>query len=160
VPFVVRYERLAPLPRVEPGFVANIDLAPTFAELAGIDPTTLNPPIDGVSMVRLLDGTAPAWRTDILAEHWGSNPNPSDLTPAIPTFAVLRADPWKYTEYCTGERELYDLAQDPFELSNVAAANPTVTATMAVRLRELHEEWPATIPFACGVFDDDEEDGD
>jgi arylsulfatase A-like enzyme len=160
VPFVVRYERLAPLPRVEPGFVANIDLAPTFAELAGIDPTTLNPPIDGVSMVRLLDGTAPAWRTDILAEHWGSNPNPTDPTPPIPTFAVVRSDPWKYTEYCTGERELYDLAQDPFELSNVAAANPTVTAAMAVRLRELHEEWPATIPFACGVFDDDEEDPD
>ena len=160
VPFVVRYPKLAPLPRVEPGFVANIDLAPTFAELAGIDPTTLNPPIDGVSMVRLLDGTAPDWRTDILAEHWGSAPNPGDLTPPIPTFAVVRSGTWKYTEYCTGERELYDLPSDPYELINVAAANPGVTAALGVRLRELHEEWPATIPFPCGAFDDDEEDGD
>jgi arylsulfatase A-like enzyme len=160
VPFVVRYPRLVPLPRMEPGFVANIDLAPTFAELAGIDATTLSPPLDGVSMVRLLDGTAPSWRTDILAEHWGNTPTPGDLTPPIPTFAVVRADPWKYTEYCTGERELYDLAQDPYELENVAAANPAVTAAMAVRLRELHDEWPATIPFPCGPFDDDVEDPD
>lgn len=160
VPFVVRYPTLAPLPRVEDGLVANIDLAPTFAELAGIDPTTLNPPIDGVSMVRLLDGTAPTWRSDILAEHWGNAPALGDLTPPIPTFAVVRSATWKYTEYCTGERELYDLAVDPYELENVAAANPGVVATMATRLRELHDEWPATIPFPCGPFDDDEEDGD
>jgi len=27
---------------------------------------------------------------------------------------------WKYTEYSTGEVELYDLVNDPYELQNVA----------------------------------------
>ena len=74
--------------------------------------------------------------------------------------AVLRNQTFKYTEYCTGERELYDLTQDPFELDNVAGASPGLVSTMGTRLRELNEEWPATIPFDCGPFDDDEEDGD
>ncbi|HWP67458.1 MAG TPA: sulfatase [Candidatus Limnocylindria bacterium] len=155
VPFVVRYPRLAPLPRIEPGFVANIDLAPTFAALAGLDPALLTPPVDGADMTRLLDGTAPAWRTDILGEHWGTAPQPGDTTPPIPTFALVRGPQWKYVEYCTGETELYDLTTDPYELENVASANPAVTSMLAVRLRELDPPWPATLPFPCGVTDDD-----
>jgi N-acetylglucosamine-6-sulfatase len=160
VPFVVRYPLLSPLPRVDAGLVANIDLAPTFAELAGLDPAALTPPVDGASMVRLLDGTHPAWRTDILGEHWGSAPLAGDLTPPIPTFAVVRGPQWKYTEYCTGETELYDLTLDPFELLNVASANPAVTGPLAVRLRELNASWPASIPFPCGVTDDDPNEED
>jgi len=158
VPYVVRYPRLAPLPRIETRSVANIDLAPTFAELAGLMPVALMPPVDGLSMIRLLDGTAPSWRTDMLAEHWGSAPNPGDLTPPIPTFAVVRGSQWKYTEYCTGERELYDLTVDPFELNNVAATNPPVVTERAATLQDLRPGWPDVIPFPCGVFDDDEEE--
>jgi arylsulfatase A-like enzyme len=155
VPFVVRYPRLVPLPRSEDALVANIDLAPTLLELAG---ATSSLAIDGRSMVRLLDGTEAAWRDAILGEHWGSQAPPQNPTPPVPTFAVVREAVWKYTEYCTGERELYDLSQDPFELTNVVAANPQVAADMAARLRTLNEEWPATIPFACGVFDDGEDE--
>jgi arylsulfatase A-like enzyme len=158
VPYVVRYPKLAPLPRSDARFVANIDLGPTFAELAGLMPAALIPPVDGLSMVRLLDGTAPSWRTDMLAEHWGSAPNPGDLTPPIPTFALVRGTQWKYTEYCTGERELYDLTQDPYELLNVAGSNPAVVSERAATLQDLRPGWPDTIPFPCGVFDDDEED--
>ncbi len=156
VPFLVRYPPLAPLPRSDDGPVMNIDLAPTLAALAGLAPAGLLPPIDGLSMVDQLDGTEAAWRTDILGEHWGSEPQPGDLSPPIPTFALVRGPQWKYTEYCTGETELYDLTQDPNELTNIAGANPGVVATMAARLRELNDEWPATIPFTCGIFDDDE----
>jgi arylsulfatase A-like enzyme len=158
VPFVVRYPTLVPLPRTEARFVANIDLAPTFAELAGLDPLAMVPAVDGVSMVRLLDGTTPSWRTEMLGEHWGSAPNPGDLTPPIPTFALARGPQWKYTEYCTGERELYDLTQDPFELLNVAASHPIIVGQMAAALQQLRPGWPNSIPFACGVFDDDDED--
>jgi hypothetical protein len=116
------------------------------------------PAVDGVSMVRLLDGTTPSWRTEMLGEHWGSAPNPGDLTPPIPTFALARGPQWKYTEYCTGERELYDLTQDPFELLNVAASHPIIVGQMAAALQQLRPGWPNSIPFACGVFDDDDED--
>ena len=36
-------------------------------------------------------------------------------------YAGLRAPRWKYVEHSTGERELYDLNVDPFELSSVHA---------------------------------------
>ncbi len=64
----VRYPKLAPLPRIETRFALNIDLAPTFAELAGVGVPIAQ---DGASLVRVLDGTQPpAWRTDFLAEAW------------------------------------------------------------------------------------------
>lgn len=36
----------------------------------------------------------------------------------------------KYSSWCNGEKELYDLAQDPFELDNVFRASPEF-ATLA-----------------------------
>lgn len=158
VPSFVHYPRLAPLPRSDAGLVVNIDLAPTFAELAGITAVPLQ--MDGRSMIRLLDGTEPAWRGDFLAEHWGNQAPPSDTTPAIPTFAVVRGTDWKYTEYCTGERELYDLTTDPFELDNVVAENPGIATTMAGRLQALRPGWPDALPFPCGTFPDEDEEED
>jgi len=138
-PMFVRYPKLAPLARSEARFALNIDIAPTFAELAGIGVPIAH---DGDSLVRLLDGTAPAWREDFLAEGWpGSHP-----------WALVRDAQWKYTELpvvpgsADGafERELYDLASDPYELENLASdpAHATRIATMAARLRELRPSWP------------------
>jgi arylsulfatase A-like enzyme len=158
VPFVVRYPALAPLRRTERAPVMNIDLAPTFAALAGLDLATLQPPLDGRSLERLLDGSEPAWRTDVLGEHWGRAATAWDRVPAIPTFALVRGPRWKYVEYCTGETELYDLAEDPYELTNLASRQPTVVAGQAARLRELDEAWPATLPFACGVLEEGPDD--
>jgi arylsulfatase A-like enzyme len=61
VPLIIRYAPLAPLPRTETGFGLNIDHGQTIAELAGATP---DPGVEGMSLVRLLDGTAPSWRTD------------------------------------------------------------------------------------------------
>ena len=38
----------------------------------------------------------------------------------MPTFCGVRTQTWKYVRYVTGEQELYDLANDPYELSNLA----------------------------------------
>src|SRR4051812_32537674 len=54
-PMFVRYPKLIPLPRKEARFALNIDLAPTFAELAGVGVPIIE---DGSSLVRVLDGTA------------------------------------------------------------------------------------------------------
>src|SRR5439155_1083288 len=60
-PMFVRYPPLAPLPRKEGCFALNIDLASTFAELAGAGVPIFQ---DGRSLVRVIDGTQPAgtWR--------------------------------------------------------------------------------------------------
>jgi N-acetylglucosamine-6-sulfatase len=133
VPLVIRYPALAPLPRVESGFGLNIDYGETLSELAGAIP---DPGVEGRSMVRLLDGTEPAWRSDFLEEHWNGK---------IPTLAQVRAAPWKYTEYVTNESELYDETADPFELTNVVndPGNASVVTGLAARLRALRPGWPS-----------------
>ena len=138
-PMFVYYPKLAPLPRVDTRFALNIDLGPTFAELAG---ATVPIAHDGQSLVRVLDGTAPGWRTDFLAEGW----------PGTHPWALVREAQWKYTEIpvtpgdplTAFETELYDLVNDPYELENVATApeHAARIATMAARLRELRPNWP------------------
>ena len=129
--FFLRYPRLAPLARSDDRFALNIDLAPTFAELAG---TSIPLPADGVSLVRVMDGTAQSWRTDFMTEGY----------PANHIWASIRDDQWKYTEYPDGEKELYNLSADPFELNNVAGdpANADCVAAMAARIREIRPNWP------------------
>ncbi|MGH7785658.1 MAG: sulfatase family protein [Candidatus Binatia bacterium] len=142
-PMFVRYPKLAPLPRVEGEMALNIDLCPTFAELA-LRPTDPAPGLvfDGVSLVRRLDGTAPTWRSDFLTEGW----------PANHVWASVREHDWKYTELPTDpgnpmtgfEFELYDLVSDPLELNNLAT-DPGQTLridAMAARLRVLRPLWP------------------
>jgi N-acetylglucosamine-6-sulfatase len=43
-------------------------------------------------------------------------------------FAAIRTDRYLYAEYANGDRELYDLARDPNELTSLHA-DPAYTAT-------------------------------
>jgi arylsulfatase A-like enzyme len=102
--------------------VENVDLAETFAQLAGTSMTG-----DGRSLVSLLHGhSARGWRNAVLVEHHG--PRLSDLDPDFQqpasgspwTYEAMRTPSFLYVEYRGGEREFYDLRSDPFELHNVA----------------------------------------
>jgi arylsulfatase A-like enzyme len=149
VPLVIRYAPLAPLPRTENGFGLNIDHGETIAELAG---ATADPGVEGMSLVRLLDGTAPSWRNDFLEEHWDSTPGDETDVGSIPTYAEVRGEQWKYNEYVTDEKELYDEPNDPFELLNVVndPGNASVVTDMAARLRVFRPGWPEASP--SGAF--------
>lgn len=54
-------------PRTDTHIVANIDLAPTIAEWAGVSAPDS---VDGLSMVPILKDPSSTWRKDILFEHW------------------------------------------------------------------------------------------
>lgn len=139
VPVIVRYRPLAPLRRTDPSIVLNLDLCETFAELAGATP---GPGVEGASLVRVIDGTEPTWRTDFVEEHWHSLPEDVPII-QIPDFAGVHTPVWKYVEYVTGETELYNLVTDPFELQNGShdPANAAIRQQLAARLRELDPGW-------------------
>jgi arylsulfatase A-like enzyme len=137
VPLVIRYPLLAPEARVDERFGLNIDFALTFGELAGVVPPI---PTDGRSLTRVLANTEKVWRDDFLFEHWDNDDDPNS---GIPTLAAVRNERWKYVEYDTLEKELYDLASDPFELNNLAGELPyaAIETELAARLRELRPDW-------------------
>jgi len=151
VPFVVRGPGVT-RGKVVPEIGLNIDLAPTFAEIAGAAPTV---PQDGRSLLPLLTGTAPAWRLSFQAERgaqdlaWISS-RPGELHPQLEVGDVsaagfpglgwnaIRTSRWKYVEWANGDRELYDLMVDPYELTNRFYIADTLNAPLLqTRLHEL-----------------------
>jgi hypothetical protein len=121
----------------------HIDHGETIAELAGATPDS---GVEGMSLVRLLDGTAPSWRTDFLEEHWSKTQGDETDVGPIPTYAEVRGEQWKYNEYLGDVPELYDEVADPFELLNVVTdpAHASVVSSMATLLRELRPGWPSS----------------
>jgi N-acetylglucosamine-6-sulfatase len=110
VPMVIRYDPLTGQTATNPQLVLNMDLAPTFAALAGVGA----PGAEGHSLLPLLRSPGAPWRTDFLIEHERGVPD-------IPSYCAVRTQDEKYVLYSTGAQELYELSSDPYELHNVAS---------------------------------------
>ncbi|MDQ3697942.1 MAG: sulfatase-like hydrolase/transferase [Gemmatimonadota bacterium] len=117
VPMWVRVPGLTS--RTDDHLVSLIDLAPTIAEWAGATPTI---PVNGMSLVPLLNNPAASWRTEVLTEFLGA-------TNTANSFSAVRTAQYLYAEYWNGDRELYDLQADPFQLTNVVT-DPAYAATV------------------------------
>jgi arylsulfatase A-like enzyme len=139
VPFVIRDDVLITSPRVDDRQVLNIDLAPTFADIAGISA----PGAEGRSMVPLLSSSRGSWRKDFLMEHLEIGPG------GVPTYCGVHSRRFVYIDYATGEEELYDLDRDPFQMTNVAASRAygDVLRAERVRLRQLCRPRPPGFAF-------------
>lgn len=111
VPLFVRWPgRLEP-GSTDPRFAANIDIAPTVLEAAGIVPDA-EYPVDGRSLLQ------PADRDHLLVEY------SLDEASAIPPWASYLDMRRQYTEYYGEDgrvtfREYYDLLEDPWQLVNL-----------------------------------------
>jgi arylsulfatase A-like enzyme len=116
VPFAIRYPPLIPKARVEAHMVANIDLAPTIYQLAGL---TIPAPIDGLSLVPLLQGN-PEWRDRLVIENWVR----------FGPYTAVRTDRYLYVEWDNDRTELYDMENDPYQLDN-QAENPEYAEVLA-----------------------------
>ena len=130
--------------RVDPQLVANIDIAPTISDLAGIAPPD---PVDGTSLLPLLEDADTPWRSSLLLEHHAGSPKPD--------FWAIRTQQWKYVELAGGERELYDEVGDPFELQNVAGApqHAALQAGLAAELTALRTAPPHDVFPAVSISD-------
>jgi arylsulfatase A-like enzyme len=117
VPLIIRGPGIQPGTTIEQ-ITANIDIAPTLAELANARTANF---IDGRSLVPFLH-PAPsgqlsdaAWRESLLLEAG----NLDRESPVI-AYRGIRTEKFAYVEYENGELEYYDLAKDPYELQNLA----------------------------------------
>jgi len=164
VPFVVRGPSV-PAGRLVHEIGLNIDLASTLAEIAQVTPTVAQ---DGRSLVPLLTGTGPpAWRQSFQAEK-GSEDTTTifmatdathpqlELGDAVTSFAglgwnAIRSARWKYVEWGTGERELYDLTGDPYEMRNLLFVGGDTTAVPALSTR-LHQLMTCAGP-SCAMLE-------
>ncbi len=100
VPFIVRMPGVQP--RIDDHLViVNLDIAATIFDLSALSRET-----DGLSLMPLINETNSFWREEVLIQNFN-------------TWAGLRIkegqEEWKYVEYTTGEFELYDLLNDPYE---------------------------------------------
>jgi len=131
VPLIVRGPGVAG-PGIRGHLVLNIDLAPTIAELAGMAAARAG---DGRSLVPLLGSNPPlpeAWRQDFLIENWEGG------SVQIPPYHALRTRDHLFVEYQTGERELYDLRTDPYQLESLHdQADPSLVRRLSDRLNAL-----------------------
>jgi arylsulfatase A-like enzyme len=115
--------------------VANVDLAPTILDATGVKAGRL---LDGRSLLPVLDAQEVEYGRDILLTNGPARPV-GQRGPNAPRYSGLRSRNYVYLEYDTGERELYDLAQDPFQIANKASdpAYAGIRARLAARLDQL-----------------------
>ena len=131
VPLMVRGPGV-PTGAVRQQLVLNNDFAPTIAELAGVSTPGF---VDGRSFAPLLTGSPPSfWRTAFLEEGWLEG---GTVVPT-PTHKSVHTQQYMFTEYDTGERELYDLNADPYQLqSKRRVGNEQLYSELQTRLDSL-----------------------
>ncbi len=147
---------------------ANIDIAPTIIDLAGIERVNI---LDGRSLVPLLksqDMGPIKWRNGLLIEMGNMTTAGSAIESQLPpelldtkrlilefpdatqannlaqintiAFRSIRAENFIYTEYNTDDVEYYDLTRDPYELDNAASRlGPNVLSTLHTWLKRFQQ---------------------
>ncbi len=134
VPLIVRGPGIQAGAAVSP-FVLNIDLAPTFLDLAGLP---VPDSMQGRSLVPLLQGKTPAdWRTSIYYRYYhdpGHHNTAAHLGVRTATHKLIYY--WKKDTY-----ELFDLTNDPHEQHNLLySAEEANKPEVAAKFAELKAE--------------------
>jgi len=164
VPFMIRGPGI-PENTVIDELTTNIDLAPTIAEMTGIDPADF---VDGRSFLPLLRSNQDVqWRNGFLVEMGRMQANTSQsasklalINTTAPNQQVyeypdsiydplltqvgggayrgVRTKTFIYIEYQNDELEFYDLIADPYELNNIASdLDPKTLASLHSWLGQL-----------------------
>jgi arylsulfatase A-like enzyme len=105
-----------------------VDMFPTLAGLAGA-PSGNQKPLDGLDVWTTISQGKPSPRTEVVYD-------------IEPFRAALRKGTWKLIWYATlpSRVELYDIARDPSEKTNLAEQNPEVVAELKQRIEVLSRD--------------------
>jgi arylsulfatase A-like enzyme len=134
IPLLIRYPKLFPKGKVFDEMVLNLDLAPTFLELAGLGAPR---EMQGRSWVPLIAGKSTGWRTSFLAQYFAENQY--QHTPTIVGVRTASAKLVKYPGHVEWT-ELFDLAKDLYEVRNLAS-----DAARKESLTQLQAEFDAQV---------------
>lgn len=135
VPLIARYPAEIPAGTEVEQLALNVDLAPTFLDLAGVAAPAA---YQGASLRTLWRDAAPPWRARFLyASSYPRGGAPDEL--------AVHDGRFKYVRYrgAPFEERLYDLATDPDERVDFTAREPERLADMRAALRELVRELDA-----------------
>ena len=110
LPLLMRFPDLNGENRRESRVVGMVDLAPTFAEIAGAEPSR---PLDGRSLLPMIQNPTVYWDEAVLLEKFPE-------AKANFSFTGVRVPGWTYVIFSNYEEEMYDLTADPYQLDNVA----------------------------------------
>ena len=128
-------------PETVDGMIHVVDIYPTLANLAGAS-TAKCLPLDGLDVWQTISANAPSPRTEIIYN-------------VEPFRGAVRQGDWKliWRTLIPTSVDLYNLAEDPYETNNVAAAHPDKVAAMQDRLNALGKESakPLALMYVAGV---------
>lgn len=121
--------------------VRSIDLVPTVLQVAGIPQKAWPDPLDGRSLVPLLqpgttEGDRTAYADSINRLTYNSTRTIRDVKNDV-LFALVRP-PWKYIHHLLrrNESELYNLEKDPGETHNLYRELPDVVQSFEIELQQ------------------------
>jgi arylsulfatase A-like enzyme len=118
--------------RIKPGEVNQVmhvvDMFPTLATLAGAD-LSKGKPLDGINVWPTISEGKPSPRQEVVYN-------------IEPFRGGLRRGDWKliWRTPLPSALELYNIAQDPYEKSNLAEKHPQIVAELQKRIEELARE--------------------
>jgi arylsulfatase A-like enzyme len=136
--------------------VSNIDIAPTLCAIADCEmgPFPSGPPdADGLSLLPLLDNETDQLARTQVREQSGPGYPWLPESWSVRTTAQHPLGRWRYSEYETGERELFDAVADPWELENLAE-DPAHAETVGRLAADLRLEFPDLAPVPPAVVPD------
>jgi arylsulfatase A len=138
VPFWIQWPSKFKKPGVVKEIAAHIDVYPTLLELCGV-PAPSGPPIDGVSLVPLLNGENKNWPERILFTHHSIGDRPAmgirDGARTQRYRAVYEVFPRNKNQRV--DWQLYDMVEDPGEKNDIAKEKPDIVK----KLSAAYENW-------------------
>jgi len=129
IPFIVHAPTRFDARRVS-GSASLVDLLPTLCELAGLRSTDYATPLDGTSLVPQLNG-APG-RDEVIGEYLAEG--------AIAPLVMVKRGRYKFIHTRVDPDQLYDLHDDPDEVSNLATSTAHGNQVQAFRA-EVLKRW-------------------
>ncbi|MCU0914733.1 MAG: sulfatase-like hydrolase/transferase, partial [Planctomycetes bacterium] len=136
VPMILRWPHALPAGKRIEELVCSIDLLPTLLEAAG-QPIPAN--VQGVSLLPLMRGQNQEWRDTVFSEIGDSTQD---------TCIAVRRRRHKYVLFRdqgqTVHEQLFDLAEDPWEMHN--RARDPARARILDQMRQALADWEARTP--------------